>query len=61
MKKIAIIGSTGSIGKQTVNVVLRNPDKFEVVSIAGGSNVGTFNEQLSLLNPKVATLLVEMA
>ena len=59
MKKIAIIGSTGSIGKQTVNVVLRNPDKFEVVSIAGGSNVGTFNEQLSLLNPKVATFISE--
>ena len=59
MKKIAIIGSTGSIGKQTVNVVMQNPDKFEVVSIAGGSNVGTFNEQLSLLNPKVATFISE--
>ena len=59
MKKIAIIGSTGSIGKQTVNVVKENPDKFEVVSIAGGSNVGTFNEQLSLLNPKVATFISE--
>ena len=55
MKKIAIIGSTGSIGKQTVNVVMQNPDKFEVVSIAGGSNVGTFNEQLS----KVATFISE--
>ncbi len=59
MKKIAIIGSTGSIGKQTVNVVMQNPDKFEVVSIAGGNNVGTFNEQLSLLNPKVATFISE--
>ena len=59
MKKIAIIGSTGSIGKQTVNVVMQNPDKFEVVSIAGGSNVGTFNEQLSLLIPKVATFISE--
>ena len=59
MKKIAIIGSTGSIGKQTVNVVMQNPDKFEVVSLAGGSNVGTFNEQLSLLNPKVATFISE--
>ena len=59
MKKIAIIGSTGSIGKQTVNVVMQNPDKFEVVSISGGNNVGTFNEQLSLLNPKVATFISE--
>lgn len=59
MKKIAIIGSTGSIGKQTVNVVMQNPDKFEVVSLAGGNNVGTFNEQLSLLNPKVATFISE--
>lgn len=59
MKKIAIIGSTGSIGRQTINVVLQNPDKFEVVSLAGGSNVGVFNEQLSLIKPKVATFINE--
>ena len=57
MKKIAIIGSTGSIGRQTINVVLQNPDKFKVVSIAGGSNVDVFNEQLSLIKPKVATFI----
>ena len=59
MKKIAIIGSTGSIGRQTINVVLQNPDKFEVISLAGGSNVGVFNEQLSLIKPKVATFINE--
>ena len=31
MKKIALIGSTGSIGKQTLSVVRRHPDKFKIV------------------------------
>ena len=42
MKKIALIGSTGSIGRQTLSVVRRNPDKFKIVSLAGGYNVGEF-------------------
>ena len=56
MKKIALIGSTGSIGKQTLSVVRRNSDKFQIVSLAGGNNVGDFLEQVKEFNPKVATL-----
>ena len=33
MKKIALIGSTGSIGKQTLSVVRRHPDKVKIVSM----------------------------
>ena len=56
MKKVALIGSTGSIGKQTLSVVRRNSDKFQIVSLAGGNNVGDFLEQVKEFKPKVATL-----
>ncbi len=59
MKKIALIGSTGSIGKQTLSVVRRHSDKFEIVSLAGGSNKKEFIEQVKEFKPKVATLAKE--
>lgn len=59
MKKIALIGSTGSIGKQTLSVVERNPEKFQIVSLAGGYNAPEFLEQVNKFKPMVATLAVE--
>ena len=56
MKKIALIGSTGSIGKQTLSVVRRHPDKFKIVSLAAGNNVGEFFKQVVEFKPQVATL-----
>ncbi len=56
MKKIALIGSTGSIGKQTLSVVRRYPEKFKIVSLAAGNNVGEFYSQVEEFSPKVATL-----
>ena len=56
MKKIALIGSTGSIGKQTLSVVRRHPDKFKIVSLAAGNNFGEFLKQVEEFKPKVATL-----
>lgn len=55
MKKIALIGSTGSIGRQTLNVVRRHPDKFKIISLAAGSNLALFTEQVKEFNPEVAT------
>ena len=52
MKKIAVIGSTGSIGRQTLEVVRRNPDKFKIVSLAAGNNVGEFFKQVKEFSPK---------
>ena len=60
MKKIALIGSTGSIGRQTLDVVKNNPDKFQIVSLAGGNNVGEFLSQVAFFKPKVATLATEI-
>ena len=39
MKKISILGSTGSIGKQTLDVVREHKDKFEVIAISAHSSV----------------------
>ena len=61
MKKIAIIGSTGSIGRQTLNVIKRHSDKFSVVSLAGGNNQQLFLEQVKEFAPKVATLKNQVA
>ncbi len=56
MKKIALIGSTGSIGKQVLNVVKRHSDLYQVVSLAAGSNDRAFLQQVIEFKPKVATL-----
>ena len=56
MKKVALIGSTGSIGRQTLEVVRRNPDKLKIVSISAGENIELFLEQVKEFKPMVATL-----
>lgn len=56
MKKIALLGSTGSIGIQTLNVVRRNPDKFKIVSLSAGNNLNLLKEQVKEFRPAVATL-----
>ena len=55
MKKIAILGSTGSIGTQTLDVVERNDD-LQVVGIAAGSNIRMLEEQIRRFHPKRAAV-----
>lgn len=45
MKKIGIVGSTGSIGRQALDVISRNPDKFEVVFLSCNSNTDLLKKQ----------------
>jgi tetratricopeptide (TPR) repeat protein len=54
MKRIAILGSTGSIGRQCLNVVDTLPGSFEVVALAAGSNVAVVAEQIARHRPKLA-------
>ncbi|TDJ51042.1 MAG: 1-deoxy-D-xylulose-5-phosphate reductoisomerase [Nitrospina sp.] len=56
MKKISILGSTGSIGVNTLDVIARHPDKFEVWALAAGSNVAVLAEQVKKFNPQVVSL-----
>ena len=60
MKKIAILGSTGSIGTQTLEVVRSNPD-LKVVAIAAGSSVEKMEEQIREFRPIIAGMWTEEA
>jgi 1-deoxy-D-xylulose-5-phosphate reductoisomerase len=61
MKRISILGSTGSIGRQCLQVVDANPGKFEVVALAAGSNVALAAEQVARHRPKVVSVGTETA
>jgi 1-deoxy-D-xylulose-5-phosphate reductoisomerase len=52
MKKVAVLGSTGSIGTQTLDVISRQPDDFEVVGLAAGNNITLLLEQVRAFRPK---------
>lgn len=59
MKKIAILGSTGSIGTQTLDVVREHPDELSVVALAAGRNKEKLREQIREFHPKVVSLSEE--
>ena len=56
MKKISLLGSTGSIGVNTLDVVERNPESFQILGMCAGSNVDLFAEQIRKFKPRVAAL-----
>lgn len=58
-KKIAILGSTGSIGRQTLEVVDRFPQLFEVAALAAGSNTGLLAEQVRKYKPRLVAIARE--
>jgi 1-deoxy-D-xylulose-5-phosphate reductoisomerase len=56
MKRISILGSTGSIGRQTLSVVDSTPGSFEVVALAAGSNVAVIRDQIIRHRPKLVSV-----
>ncbi|MBI2339743.1 MAG: 1-deoxy-D-xylulose-5-phosphate reductoisomerase [Deltaproteobacteria bacterium] len=58
-KRISILGSTGSIGLSTVDLVLRHPDRFQVVGLAAGSNLKVLCGQIQKLKPKIVSVKSE--
>ncbi|WP_041453686.1 1-deoxy-D-xylulose-5-phosphate reductoisomerase [Anaeromyxobacter dehalogenans] len=61
MKRVAILGSTGSIGVQALDVVGRFPDRFEVVGLAAGRNAPRLLEQIRRFRPRVVSVCDEAA
>ncbi|MCQ2311164.1 MAG: 1-deoxy-D-xylulose-5-phosphate reductoisomerase [Paludibacteraceae bacterium] len=59
IKRIAILGSTGSIGTQTLDVVRQNPDRFEVYAISANHSVDKLIEQARLFHPEVVCIADE--
>lgn len=56
-KNIAILGSTGSIGTQTLEVVREFPDKFEISILAAGNNADLLIKQALEFNPKIVVIV----
>ena len=59
MKRIAILGSTGSIGRSTLRVAESYPDRFQIVTLAAGSNVEAAFEQAQRWHPRVISMASE--
>ncbi|HXT71273.1 MAG TPA: 1-deoxy-D-xylulose-5-phosphate reductoisomerase [Vicinamibacterales bacterium] len=61
MKRIAILGATGSIGRSALSVVDANADRLQVVGLAAGENASLLAEQIARYRPKVAAVATAQA
>ncbi len=59
MKRIAILGSTGSIGRNALRVIEANPSEYQAVALAAGRNIDLLQEQIETYQPLCAALLEE--
>jgi len=57
MKKLSILGSTGSIGVNTLEIVGQHPERFQVVALGGGRNLKRMEEQILRFRPKLVSVL----
>ena len=55
VKRLAVLGSTGSIGQQTLDVVRALPERFRVVGLAAGENIDLLAEQVAEFQPEVVS------
>lgn len=56
MTRVAILGSTGSIGRSALSVVESHPDRLDVVGLAAGSNASLLAAQIAQVRPRVAAM-----
>jgi len=59
LKKVAILGSTGSIGISTLKIIERFPKKFIVTALSAHNNVSLLEKQIKKFNPKYVALQKE--
>lgn len=59
MKRIAILGSTGSIGRSTLSVAESYPERFQIVTLAAGGNLDAAFEQAKRWRPRVLSMAAE--
>ncbi|HBM81206.1 MAG TPA: 1-deoxy-D-xylulose-5-phosphate reductoisomerase, partial [Clostridiaceae bacterium] len=56
MKNISILGSTGSIGTQALDVIKNNRDKFRIVALGANKNIDLLYRQILLFNPSAVSV-----
>ncbi|MBA4322304.1 MAG: 1-deoxy-D-xylulose-5-phosphate reductoisomerase, partial [Odoribacter sp.] len=59
MKNISILGSTGSIGVNALDVIGNNPDRFKIVALSAGTNVKLLGRQIDQFRPEVVSVIDE--
>jgi 1-deoxy-D-xylulose-5-phosphate reductoisomerase len=59
MKRISLLGSTGSIGRSTLDVIGSYPDKFIVTALAAGRNLELLTSQIERFRPRLAAVIDE--
>jgi 1-deoxy-D-xylulose-5-phosphate reductoisomerase len=59
MKRLSVLGSTGSIGKNTLEVVAKNPEKFKVTALAVRNNIDELESQINTFRPDVVAVFDE--
>ena len=59
MKKITLLGSTGSIGTQTLDIVASHPNEFSIVGLAAGRNLSLLSEQIRQFKPEIVAIADE--
>ena len=56
IKKLAVLGSTGSIGQSTLEIARRHPNRFKILALAAGKNKRLFKQQVEEFRPKIISL-----
>ncbi len=61
MKRITILGSTGSIGRNALDIIARHRDRFKVAVLTAGDNINLLEKQIKIFSPKLVALASEKA
>jgi 1-deoxy-D-xylulose-5-phosphate reductoisomerase len=61
LKKIAVLGSTGSIGVSTLEIVKAFPDCYQVIALTAGNNINLLQKQVELFRPRIVSVVSEVA
>ena len=56
LKRLSILGSTGSVGTQTLDLVAENPDAYQICALIGGRNVKLLAEQARQFRPEITVI-----
>ena len=57
MKKINLLGATGSIGTQTLSIIAAHPDRFELTAMSSGRNIQKTSEIIKQFQPQLVSVL----
>ena len=61
IQRVAVLGSTGSVGTSTLDVIARHPDRFQVVALSASTQVDAMLEQVAKFRPRYAVMADESA